>query len=82
MTTSRSAFTSHPNRSRAERGEPVEGLGGHRSGGEVPVEDDRLDAAPVDFRQYRLESLQVSVDVREHGDGHASMVFVDTRSIN
>jgi hypothetical protein len=26
--------------------------------------------------------LQVSVDVREHGDGHASMVFVDTRSIN
>jgi hypothetical protein len=73
--------TSHPNCSRAERGAPVERLGGHRSGGEIPVEDDRLDAAPVDVRQYRPERWQVSVYVREHGNGHAPMVFVDTRSI-
>jgi hypothetical protein len=60
----------HPNRLFAQLGQPIQGLGGHRSGGYVAIEHDGVDSRRVDLIQSCVECSQIAVNVGQHRDPH------------
>ena len=61
--------TVHPDRSLAQPGQHVQGLGRHRPQRNITQQHDRLRIRNVGFRQDCVECRKVAVDVRKHRHG-------------
>ena len=65
------AVAPDPDRPLPQPGQPFQGLRGHRAGGHVAVEHDRVRPGGLGLREHGVERGQVSVDVGKDGDAHA-----------
>ncbi len=64
------AVATDPDRPLPQPRQPLQGLRGHRAGGHVAVEHDRVRPGGLGLREHGVERGEVSVDIGKNGDPH------------